>query len=209
MFKKISRFLLINVAPFILSLFIRVIYLTNKKNFHIEGEVLKEPFLLAFWHGESLFAPFAFKKTFGLPVKSIISDHKDGEIMRKTVEFFGIGSVRGSSRKGGAKALIGAIKSFKEGSCIAITPDGPKGPLHSIASGIVMLSQKLDANIIVFTCCPQNYWQLKSWDKYKIPKPFSQIDFYYSAPFKLTDLDEESAKSVLSEKMLKHVIYQD
>lgn len=206
MFKQLSKKFSVYVAPFCLSLVIRLIYLTNKKKFHLEGEVLKKPFILAFWHGESLFAPLAFKKIFGLPVKSIISDHRDGEIARKTVEYFGIGSIRGSTNKGGAKALIGAIREFKAGSCIAITPDGPKGPFHSIAGGIVLLSQKLDADIVVFTSCPKKYWQLRSWDKYKIPKPFGEIDFYYSQPFKITNLNEHQAKEVIYRAMMKFAL---
>lgn len=204
--KDFSRKLQITLIPFLLSFIVRFINLTLRKNFHFKGEIPKEPFILSFWHGELLFAPFAFFGATKLPVSAMISDHRDGEAITKTVEYFGIGAVRGSSSRGGAKALISAIKTYKDGSCVAITPDGPKGPRHSMASGIVMLSQKLDASIITLTIKPTSYWQFNSWDKFFIPKPFSKIDFYFSEPFKITGLEENDAKNIIKTKMMEFAL---
>lgn len=204
--KEFFKKLQVSLLPWILSYLVRAINLTLKKQFHIVQSVPDKPFILAFWHGELLFAPFAFFGVCKLPVSAMISDHRDGEAITKTVEYFGIGAVRGSSSRGGAKALISAIKTYKDGSCVAITPDGPKGPRHSVASGIVMLSQKLDADVVTLTIKPSAYWQFNSWDKFFIPKPFSKIDFYFSEPFKLTGLEEEEAKRLIKEKMMENVL---
>ena len=110
-------------------------------------------------------------------VKAIISEHRDGETIKKLVNYLGIGSLNGSSTRGGARVLLQAIKGLKSDIDVAITPDGPKGPLYSIADGIIPIAQKTDSKILPFSTIPTKYWQLKSWDKFIIPKPFGTIHF--------------------------------
>ena len=150
--------------------------------------------------------PFVFRKIRGKDsFKAIISHHSDGESIAKMVEFLGVGSVRGSSSKGGAKALIAAIKELKKGTDIAITPDGPRGPIYSVADGIIAISQKTDAKIVIFSYKASKYWQLNSWDKFIIPKPFGIIDFYVSEPFDLTGLDMKDAKKLIKDRMMENI----
>ena len=133
-------------------------------------------------------------------IKVIVSQHRDGETIRKTVEFLGIGSISGSSTRGGAKALIGAIKTLKNNINVAITPDGPKGPIYSIANGIVAIAQKADVKIIVCRIKATKYWQFNSWDRFIVPKPFGRIDFYMSQPFDVANMQIEDAKAKIKQK---------
>ncbi|RXJ67174.1 hypothetical protein CRV08_11320 [Halarcobacter ebronensis] len=196
-------FLVTRVVPFIMQLIVRFIYLTNKKVFHHPEVNPKEPFIVAFWHGELLMQPFNYQrlKPKG-KVSAMISEHKDGEAITRTVEYLGIDSIRGSSTRGGAKALIGAIKELKAGDDIAITPDGPRGPRHSVADGIVAISQKTNARILVFNCRPTRYWQFNSWDKFIIPKPFGKLEFFIQEPLDISSYTVEEAKELIKEKML-------
>ena len=200
-------FLVTRVAPFILQLFVRFIYLSNKKVFHHPKIDTKEPFIVAFWHGELLMQPFNYKrlKPKG-KVSAMISEHKDGEVITKTVEYLGIDSIRGSSTRGGAKALISAIKELKAKDDIAITPDGPKGPRHSVADGIVAISQKTNARILVFNCKPTKYWQFNSWDRFILPKPFGKLEFFIQEPLDISSYTVEEAKELIKEKMLINAI---
>ena len=201
--KKIFRFLEINVAPFLLQLLVRFINLTNKKTYHTPLSFDKnENFIVSMWHGDLLMQPFNYKnfKSRGT-VKGMISEHRDGEAIRKTVEYLGIGSLAGSSTRGGVKALIGAIKSLKNGIDIAITPDGPKGPIYSIADGVVMIAQKTNKKILPFSCVPSKYWQIKSWDKFIIPKPFGKINFYIGEPIDVKGMDMDEAKTLIHKRM--------
>ena len=201
--KKIKIFFVTKILPFILQLFVRFIYFTSKKNFIHPKIDDKETFVVTFWHGELLMQSFNYQKLKpNGQVKAMISEHKDGELIAKTVEYLNIGSVRGSSSRGGLKALINAIKELKSGTEVAITPDGPRGPRHSVADGIVAISQKTGLKILVFNCVPSSYWQLKSWDKFVIPKPFGTIDFYISEPLDITGMEMEDAKNLIREKML-------
>lgn len=186
-----------------MQLFVRFIYLTNKKRFHHPKELKDKIYVVAFWHGELLMQPFNYQKLKPKgKVSAMISEHKDGESITKTVEYLGIHSIRGSSSKGGAKALIGAIKELKRGDDIAITPDGPRGPRHSVADGIVAISQKTKSKILLFNCKPSKYWQFNSWDKFIVPKPFGTIDFYISEPLDIQNMLFDEAKQVIQEKLL-------
>jgi len=196
-------FFITKVLPFFLQLFVRFIYLTSKKNFHHPKIDENESFIVAFWHGELLMQPFNYQKLKPKgKVSAMISEHKDGEAITKTVEYLGIDSIRGSSSKGGAKALIAAIKEIKGGDDIAITPDGPRGPRHSVADGIVAISKKTNAKILIFNCKPKSYWQFNSWDKFIVPKPFGTLEFFIQEPLSIEDLEMEEAKELIKEKML-------
>ena len=202
--KSIKRYVQVYVAPFILQLFVRLIYLTNKKVYHHPKSMDDETFIVSMWHGDLLMQPFNYQhfKPKGT-VKAIISEHRDGETIRRTVEHLGIESLNGSSTRGGAKALLGAIKSIKKGIDVAITPDGPKGPIYSVADGIVLIAQKTKCKILSFSTSPTKYWQFNSWDKFIVPKPFGQIDFYISEPFDVDGLDMEEAKKKIENNMRK------
>jgi len=201
--KKILKYLEITVAPFLLQLLVRFIYLTNKTNYHKKNTLNQdEAFIISMWHGDLLMQPFNYKnfKKKGT-VKGMISEHRDGEAIRKTVEFLGIGSIAGSSTRGGVKALIAAIKSIKNGTDIAITPDGPRGPIYSIADGVIVIAQKTNSKILPFSCVPSKYWQIKSWDKFIIPKPFGKLDFYIGDPIDVQGMKMEEAKALLLQRM--------
>ncbi len=204
--KKISFYLLTKILPYILQLFVRFLYLTNKKVYHYPKNIAQdENIIVAMWHGDLLMQPFNYRhfRKDGT-IKVIVSEHKDGEIIRKTVEYLGVGGLSGSSSKGGAKVLIGAIKALKNGIDVAITPDGPRGPIHSVADGIVAISQKTKAKILPFSSKPSKYWQVKSWDKFIVPKPFGRIDFYVGEPFDVEGLEMEDAKKLIHDKLMEN-----
>lgn len=129
--------------------------------------------------------------------KVIISDHKDGEIITRVISHFGIGAIRGSSFKGGARALMGAIKEIKNGTDVIITPDGPRGPLHSVADGAVILAQRLNLDIYALNYEASSFWKFRSWDEMVLPKPFSRINYSLSAPLNLAGLSTEAGKEAI------------
>ncbi len=206
--KRFLRRLSLYTIPLLGSFLIRSLYLFNKKRWHIKGELPDSPVIVAFWHAELLLAPFIYKKVApGRSVDVMISEHFDGEIIARTMRFFGIGAIRGSSSKGAAKALIQAIKRIKsEEGDVAITPDGPKGPRHELSDGIVAMARKTGAPIVIFNYRPSRYRQAKSWDRFLIPLPFGTIDFFCSEPIYICDMDPEEAKRVIRERMLEYAI---
>lgn len=205
--KELKSFLTNKIIPFIMQLIVRFIYLTNKKVYHHAQISKDETIVVTFWHGELLMQSFNYQKLKpNTPVKAMISHHKDGEAITRTVEFLGIGSIRGSSSKGGAKALISTIRELKAGNDVAITPDGPRGPRFSVADGIVAIAKKSNAKIAIFNCKPTKYWQMKSWDKFIVPKPFGTLEFFIQEPLDVSELEMEEAKELIREKMLVNAV---
>jgi len=200
--KKRKRELLLATLPLIGYLLTKLLYLTCKKRFHTPNVGPKSPLIVAFWHEHILFNPFLYKKIMNNTNMSLmISDHFDGNMIAKMVSYFGFDFIRGSSTRGGIKALKQSFQLLDSGSSIAMTPDGPRGPRHSIADGIVAISQKKDVDIICFSYNTSSAWILDSWDKFIIPMPFSTIDFYASEPFSIKDLSKEEAKKKIKDKL--------
>ncbi len=158
--------------------------------------------MVVFWHGEMIFQPFLYKKIQSNPNgRVIISRHADGKIAAKIIKFFGLKTIRGSTSKGAVSVLISAFRFLKKGEDLAITPDGPRGPYHSIADGIINIAQKSATPIIVFRLFAHDAWQLNSWDKFIIPKPFSHIYCVASEPIQISEKNKEKAKMYLKQKM--------
>lgn len=101
--------------------------------------------------------------------------------------------------------LLQAFRSIKEGEEVLITPDGPRGPRHSMSDGAIGIALKSNLPIFVLNYQCNQYWQLKSWDRFVIPKPFGKIDLYVQS-ISLQGMTLEEAKTYLREKMLEHTI---
>jgi len=129
------------------------------------------PCVVCYWHGRLLMTPFLLAKWRG-PV--IISDHKDGELIAGVYANFGVTASRGSSSKGGARALLKVIRMTKDGYSPGITPDGPRGPSQVAKAGAAQIAIKAGLPILPVCYASNKQWRLSSWDSFYIPKPFSQ-----------------------------------
>jgi len=193
-------------VPFLASLLIRFLYATNKKEFHSPESVGDEPIIFACWHGELLMLPYLYKQYRKVAhAKVLISDHFDGLLISKTIKYFGLGTIAGSTNRNAARVLIQGIKTIKKGYDIGITPDGPKGPRHSVSDGAIVMAQKTKAKIVLVEIKPTKYWQLNSWDKFTIPKPFGKINYYSTEPIDVTGMELEEARELIQKGLLKHV----
>lgn len=101
--------------------------------------------IIAFWHGRLLMMPIVYK---GKGISILVSQHRDGELIARTVKGFGIDSIRGSTTRGWLSGLKGLLKAIKEGRDIAITPDGPRGPRHQVQMGIIQIAKAAGFPII-------------------------------------------------------------
>ncbi|MCI0531335.1 MAG: lysophospholipid acyltransferase family protein [candidate division Zixibacteria bacterium] len=134
---------------------------------HISGKRV----CYALWHGR--FLPFIYTHR-RQGVRVLISWHRDGEYLTRIVRRLGFSPVRGSSTKGGARAVAEMVRA-SERSDVALTPDGPKGPNRKVQPGMTYISQKGDVPIVPLGISAESYWRLKSWDRFTIPKPFSRV----------------------------------
>ena len=203
-FKNTLEKVALNVGVFFIYILMWLIFLTCKKSY-TPNFLPQNGCVVVFWHGRLSFMSFAYRRWWSSQNrkqgKVIISDHKDGELITRIIKFFGIGTIRGSSSKGAVKALAQSFRELKSGIDVIITPDGPRGPYHSVADGAVVIAQKQNAPIQILNYEASKFWQLKSWDKMIIPKPFSKISYTLSPPFSVTDMALEAARGLIKKEM--------
>ncbi len=203
MTKEKKRALILKIIPPIGYFIVKLLALTCKKKFVITQPLPNEPLIITMWHGELLMQPFLYKHLRkNRNIALAISDHFDGEFLARIQSFFGFKTIRGSSRKGMIKLIKAMFKSLEDGFDVGLTPDGPKGPRHFVADGSVLVAQKKGIKIVCFNYKISSYWQLNSWDKFIIPKPFSTITFYSSEILDVKDMDKKNANNLLREKLL-------
>jgi lysophospholipid acyltransferase (LPLAT)-like uncharacterized protein len=206
MMKSLLKRLGVVIAPPLIFLIMRFIWLTARKRFHYITPVDDSQHVCVCWHGELLMSPQAYRKIHPRhQASAIISRHTDGEIIARTLTMLRIRPLRGSSKKGAKQVLMQAFKSIKNSEEVLITPDGPRGPRHTMSDGAVGIALKSKLPIFVINYQASAYWQLGSWDRFVIPKPFSRIDFYIQS-LSLEGMDTEEAKTFLQQKMLAHTI---
>ena len=163
----------------------------------------KRPFIYCIWHGKILMPIFVHRNESNC---AMVSEHTDGEMIAQTLHRLGYVTVRGSSTRGGTRAMIAMIRTLKEGGIGAIMPDGPKGPRHVFKSGAIVIAQRAQAYLLPFTFSSTRAWVLNSWDRFTIPKPFSKSVAYYGEPIAvpavLTEDEFASIKDAVEQKML-------
>ena len=188
--------------------YIRLVYRTNR--WYSEGgerplalRHAGRPFILAFWHGRLLMIPMAWQ---GLaPMHMLISAHRDGRIIADAVRHFGIGSIAGSTRRGGPAALRAMLKWLGEGDCVGITPDGARGPAMTASTGIVNAARLAQVPILPVTCAMSRHIVLRSWDRFHLALPFGRGVFLWGEPIEIPrDLDEpgiEGARRLVENRL--------
>jgi lysophospholipid acyltransferase (LPLAT)-like uncharacterized protein len=132
-----------------------------------------------FWHNR-IFAGTYFFRNRGIVV--ITSQSFDGEYIARFIRRFGYGAVRGSSTRGGVSALVELIRSMRAGLPAAFSIDGPKGPKYVAKAGACLLAKKTQNPMMPFVVETAKYWEVKSWDRLQIPKPFSRVRVFIGAP---------------------------
>lgn len=143
------------------------------------GIEIPGPVVFAFWHRTLLVCAHRFRNK-GIAI--LISPSFDGELIARTVALLGFHPVRGSSSRGGASGLRAMAQAYAEGHRCAFTADGPRGPNMVAKPGPVQLAQLTGATWIgAYYALPNRRWELNSWDRFMIPKPFSTVTFTWPA----------------------------
>lgn len=149
--------------------------------------------VMTLWHGQLLPAAWAHRQ----PAAALVSEHRDGEIIARIVGRLGVATVRGSSSRGGARALLECVKALRQDKMdMVITPDGPRGPRHSFAPGALIVAFRAQVPVVPLVVHVDRAWRLRSWDQFEIPKPFARVTVYYGEPVPVhgEDVREVSAQ---------------
>jgi lysophospholipid acyltransferase (LPLAT)-like uncharacterized protein len=185
--RGLAQRLALAVVPPLAALLIRLLGLTLRYEDRAEpgvtpGYAISGPTVFAFWHRSLLACAHRFRN---LDIAILISPSFDGELIARTVELLGFRAVRGSSSRGGAAGLRNMQIAYAEGHRCAFTADGPRGPVFVAKPGAAQLANSVGGAgadraaagtwVGCFYALPDRAWQLRSWDRFLIPKPFSRV----------------------------------
>lgn len=182
--KRLQQEAVTRLAPFPGALFVKLLKSTLRltylrrdvpESIHASGT----PYIMAFWHGTLLMMIYAYV---GEKLTFLVSWHRDGELVTRVMGHFGIQATRGSSTRGGAKALQQILRKIREGYDVAFTPDGPKGPACKAQLGIIQAARLAGVPIVPVGFAARRCKRLKSWDAFAIPWPFTKVAFCYGTP---------------------------
>ncbi|HXQ24459.1 MAG TPA: lysophospholipid acyltransferase family protein [Candidatus Acidoferrales bacterium] len=181
--------ILVFVAPALISAALRVLAKTVRIRYVNGDEVFGrwargERLILAFWHNRLVMMPIAVAGR-GRRLCIMNSQSRDGEIATRAVARWGIRSVRGSATRGGAGGFMQLVNAYRRGDDLAVVPDGPRGPRYIVKRGVIHLARATGAPIIPVTYAATRAWQLRSWDRLIIPRPFARVVYVVGEPLRV------------------------
>ena len=178
--------------------YIRLVHATSRwrvEGGHIPGAYWDrgEPFIVAYWHGRILMMPYSWRQDRTMSL--LISQHPDGQFIARLVRRFGLGTIAGSTRRGGTAALRAMLRVLKAGGHVGITPDGPRGPRMRVSLGVVDVARLSGAAMMPVAYATSRRRVLSSWDRFVVALPFSRGVFVWGAAVEVPrDADAEACE---------------
>ncbi|MCX7798357.1 MAG: lysophospholipid acyltransferase family protein [Melioribacter sp.] len=195
--KKILRALGTYFAKTAVSILLKTCKITIHNQKMLQNLIQKKSnFIVVFWHGLMITGWYLHKD---LNCAALVSKSKDGDLLANALKKWGYKVIRGSSHIGGSEALEDMIDLLNKKYSLALTPDGPTGPIYKMKAGAVVAAKKTGVPLLLLGIYNKRKIILNSWDKFEIPLPFSRIEVLYSEPIYINkDLDyNETSKMIL------------
>ena len=142
----------------------------------------EQRFLIACWHRHLVLMRYAYR---GNKMSVLVSRSRDGELLARVLAHFGVDSCRGSSSRGATAGLRELLRAARAGSDIAITPDGPRGPLRVAQPGVVLAAAATGLPVIPVAIAATRAKELRSWDRMPVPLPLSRVEVVYGEPIRV------------------------
>jgi lysophospholipid acyltransferase (LPLAT)-like uncharacterized protein len=198
-------------VSFLLSLWLRFVYLTARVRVIMPESAKpymrgKQQAIFCFWHGRMILNPF--KNPRGRAMRVLISHHRDGALIVAVLRWFGIGTVRGSTNKGGDIAIRELFQVIAKGYNISITPDGPKGPAYIAQPGAAYIAQKTGLPIVPISFAASRAKIFDSWDNFVLPKPFTKVVFVVGEPIAVQAQDDIAERSLQLQESINRVMQE-
>ncbi len=161
--------------------------------------------IFCFWHGRMLPLSYRYR---GRSIHVLASEHADGELMGQTIRRLGFGHVRGSSTRGGVRAIRELVAKLDEGFDLGITVDGPKGPRFEAKAGPLEIAKLSGALVVPATTSSSSRWVFSSWDAFEFPKPFAAVAVRFGRPVSVpadADADELEKLRIELQEILREL----
>lgn len=169
------------------KLFIDFLFLSSrvhtKNRRSVDDLIASRRFIFAIWHSRILLPAYVYKN---LNASILVSNSADGEIIAQILKQSGHQTIRGSTGKGGLRALMNQIMDMRiHGRPGVVTPDGPQGPRHRVQPGVILLAQKTGYPIIPIGYSARRRKIFNSWDRFMLPRPWTQCLMTYGHPIEV------------------------
>jgi lysophospholipid acyltransferase (LPLAT)-like uncharacterized protein len=164
-----------------------------------EEGTAKGQVIYALWHQQQVMAIYLRRHS---RICGLVSKSRDGEYIARVIGMFGCAFVRGSTSSGGFMPLRGLIRAARAGYSLAITPDGPRGPVFKAQPGAIYVAMKTGLPIIPVACALSSKKSVNSWDKFQFPLPFGRVLAVYGQPITVSEADDLNAKTAELENAL-------
>jgi lysophospholipid acyltransferase (LPLAT)-like uncharacterized protein len=187
---------------FLIFAVLKLLSMTWRVRLMSELPKIPGPVIFCLWHNRLALCMKAYD-TFGKQhwpapgLAALISASKDGALLARTLRYFRVTAVRGSSSRRGRQALLELTSRIEEGLHAAITPDGPRGPKYRVQEGVIALAQVTGAPIIPTSMRVHGKWAMRSWDAFQIPKPFALCEIFVAEPMTIPREAEDAAREAL------------
>jgi len=168
----------------------------------VAARMLSRKFIGATWHSRILAFSYLYK---GWNAPVMVSQSDDGEIIARILELQGFEPVRGSTTRGGTRALGTLIRRVKSGKPAVIIPDGPQGPRCRVQPGIIALSRKTGMPIIPMTCSVRRAFFFPSWDRFMLPFPMNRCRVIYGEPLFVPENADRQTEEILRIRLEKEL----
>ena len=161
----------------------------------------RRPFVGCFWHGRTMQMKYIWKTE--LPLAMLISRHRDGRLIARTIERLGVSTIEGSTAKagtskGGAGALLNVVRALKSGTTVGITPDGPRGPRMRASPGALAAARLAGVPLVPISYAVSRRMVMGSWDRFVVPLPFGRGVHIWGDPIDVpADCDDAALARIM------------
>ena len=203
------------LSAFLIACLIRLLSATVRvrpaDSFKTHGGVLEKPVIFCLWHNRlalclMLYQRYVARLHPGRQLAAMVSASRDGGMLARILDHFGVQPVRGSSSRRGPQALLELTSWAERGYDLAITPDGPRGPRYIVQDGVIALAQLTGLPVVPVTYHLSWKYCLRSWDRFQVPLPFARCEWQLGnvirVPREVTDAEREVLRQELEKAML-------
>jgi len=193
------------VLSFVASLLIRILGYTWRIEWRGEDNLKKAreisgQIVFSFWHGRLLVLSFTHRHR---NIQVLASEHPDGDLMGQTIEWLGFGHLKGSTSKGGARALRQLTSVLRNGFDVGLTVDGPRGPRGMVQQGAVEIARMSRSVVVPVSNSASPRKLFSSWDRFQFPYPFARVIVEYGEPIVIPTGATDEERAELRSKLQK------
>ena len=202
--RKLGMVVLSTVGPAVFQLLARTWKIELLEGDRLEGALVHGPGrILVLWHGRMCIGISYHSKR---KYKVLVSPSADGDLANRLLKAFDYQIVRGSTNKRAPHAVRQLLTALGEGQTVVVTPDGPRGPRHSMNAGVAFLARETGYAIVPIGLMAKSAWRMNSWDAFTIPKPWTRVAITYGEPLTVQPDVDDAGLDAASDEVKRRLI---